>query len=103
MIFSIIHPKNHLSSFALISIAKVSDMGVMASLAVFSVSSSAPAIIVVSSCVSSPPFPAYTIQTWLVSRQYKWNEAGRIGENKLISMTRIGSDESEGHFNRGET
>lgn len=37
---------------------KVSDIGVMASLAVFSVSSSAPAIIVVSSCVSSPPLPA---------------------------------------------
>lgn len=38
-----------LSSFALMSIAKVSDIGVMASLAVFSLSSSAPAIIVVSS------------------------------------------------------
>lgn len=49
----------YLSSFALISIAKVSDIGVMASLAVFSLSSSAPAIIVVSSCVNSPPFPAY--------------------------------------------
>lgn len=47
-----------LSSLALISMAKVSDIGVMASLAVFSVSSRAPAIIVVSSWVSSPPFPA---------------------------------------------
>jgi hypothetical protein len=49
---------SHLSSLAFISIAKVSAIGVMASLAVFSESSSAPAIIVVSSCVSSPPFPA---------------------------------------------
>lgn len=48
----------YLSSSALISIAKVSESGVMASLALFSVSSSAPAIIVVSSCVSSPPLPA---------------------------------------------
>lgn len=46
------------SSLALISIAKVSEIGVMASLAFFSVSSSAPAMIVVSSCVNSPPFPA---------------------------------------------
>lgn len=36
------------------------DMGVMASFAVFSVNSSAPAMMVVSSCVKSPPFPAYT-------------------------------------------
>lgn len=49
----------YLSSFALISIAKVSEIGVMASLAVFAVSSSAPAMIVVSSCVNSPPFPAF--------------------------------------------
>lgn len=35
------------------------DIWVIASLAVFSVISSAPAIIVVSSCVKSPPFPAY--------------------------------------------
>lgn len=48
----------YLSSLALISTANVSDIGVMASLAVFSLSSSAPAMIVVSSCVSSPPFPA---------------------------------------------
>jgi hypothetical protein len=34
------------------------DMGVMASFAVFSVNSSAPAMMVVSSCVKSPPFPA---------------------------------------------
>lgn len=52
-------PTTYLSSFALMSIAKVSDMGVMASLAIFSDSSSAPAMIVVSSCVSSPPLPAY--------------------------------------------
>nr|GMD51701.1 hypothetical protein Iba_chr11bCG4810 [Ipomoea batatas]GMD58580.1 hypothetical protein Iba_chr11fCG6910 [Ipomoea batatas] len=45
---------------ALISIVKVSDMGVMASFAVFSASSSAPAMMVVSSIDSSPPFPAYT-------------------------------------------
>lgn len=49
---------HHLSSFAFISIAKVSEMGVMASPAVFSLNSRAPAMIVVSSCVSSPPFPA---------------------------------------------
>ena len=48
----------YLSSFELISMANVSDIGVMALLAVLSLSSSAPAIIVVSSCVSSPPFPA---------------------------------------------
>lgn len=40
------------------SIAKVLDIGVIASLAVFLVSSSAPAMIIVSSRVSSPPFPA---------------------------------------------
>lgn len=52
--------KMHLSSLALISIVKVSDIGVMASFAVFSASSSAPAMMVVSSTDSSPPFPAYT-------------------------------------------
>ncbi|KAK3211027.1 hypothetical protein Dsin_015733 [Dipteronia sinensis] len=39
----------YLSNLALMSIAKVLEMGVIASLAVFSVSSSAPVIIVVSS------------------------------------------------------
>lgn len=38
-------------------------IGVMASFAVFSVNSSAPAIIVVSSCVNSPPLPAYQCKT----------------------------------------
>lgn len=57
-LYLILFRTSYLSSLALISIAKVSAIGVMASLAVFSVSSSAPAIIVVSSCVSSPPFPA---------------------------------------------
>ena len=38
------------------------DMGVMASFAVFSVSSRAPAMIVVSSWVKSPPFPAYNTE-----------------------------------------
>lgn len=37
-------------------------MGVIASFAVFSVISSAPPIIVVSSCVKSPPLPAYFTQ-----------------------------------------
>lgn len=40
------------------SIEKVSDIGVMASLAFLSESSSAPAMMVVSSWVNSPPFPA---------------------------------------------
>jgi hypothetical protein len=48
----------YLSSFELISIENISFIGVMASPAVFSESSSAPAMIVVSSCVNSPPFPA---------------------------------------------
>lgn len=48
----------YLSSLAFTSTAKVSKIGVIASLAVFSVSSSAPAIIIVSSRVNSPPFPA---------------------------------------------
>ncbi|KAG7026913.1 hypothetical protein SDJN02_10920, partial [Cucurbita argyrosperma subsp. argyrosperma] len=51
---------SNLSRLALISIAKVSERGVMTSLATFSVSSSAPPIMVVSSRVSSPPFPACT-------------------------------------------
>ena len=51
---------SNLSRLALISIAKVSERGVMTSLATFSVSSSAPRIMVVSSRVSSPPFPACT-------------------------------------------
>lgn len=58
----------NLSSFAFISIEKISDIGVMASLAVFSLSSSAPAIIVVSSCVSSPPLPACIILTKSIIR-----------------------------------
>lgn len=38
--------------------AKVSNSGVIASLAVFSVSSRAPPMIEISSCDRSPPFPA---------------------------------------------
>lgn len=44
------------------------DMGVMASFAVFSVNSSAPAIIVVSSCVKSPPFPACMYTHYSITR-----------------------------------
>ena len=50
--------RQDLSSFALVSITKVSEIGVIASLTIFSDSSRAPAMIVVSSCVSSPPLPA---------------------------------------------
>ena len=56
--FFIYKDSSNLSSLALMSIAKVSDIGVIASLALFLVSSSAPAMIIVSSRVSSPPFPA---------------------------------------------
>lgn len=48
----------YLSSPAIISTANISDTGVIASLVVFSVSSSAPEMIVVSLPDSSPPFPA---------------------------------------------
>lgn len=48
----------YLSSLALISRENTLDNGVMASFAVFSVKSKAPEIMVVSSWVNSPPFPA---------------------------------------------
>lgn len=54
------HISSCLFNLALILIAKVSDIGVIASIAVFLLSSSAPAMIVVSSRVNSPPLPAYT-------------------------------------------
>lgn len=56
------NPQTHKLSVASRSRENAFDMGVMASFAVFSVNSSAPVIIVVSSCVKSPPFPAYMIQ-----------------------------------------
>lgn len=46
------------SSFAVTSSENTDSIAVIAWDAVFSVSSKAPAIIVVSSCVNSPPFPA---------------------------------------------
>lgn len=49
---------SYLSSLALISTANTSDIGVIASLAVFSASSSAPEMMDVSLPDSSPPFPA---------------------------------------------
>lgn len=49
-----------MSRFAFTSIQKVEAMGVMASFAVFCVSSNAPVMIVVSSWVNSPPFPAFS-------------------------------------------
>lgn len=48
----------YLSSLVLRSRENTLDKGVIASLAVFSVKSRAPEIIVVSSWVNSPPFPA---------------------------------------------
>ena len=73
------------------SITKVSDMGVMASLAVFSVSSSAPAMIVVSSCVSSPPFPAcYRLISDISGRIWKQKREAKvcfkIKNNKYLLM-----------------
>lgn len=50
--------QTHKSRVASRSRENAFDMGVMASFAVFSVNSSAPAMMVVSSCVKSPPFPA---------------------------------------------
>ena len=50
-----------MSSIEFISREKVLDMVVIASLAVFSVMSKAPLMIVVSSSVSSPPFPAWKV------------------------------------------
>lgn len=47
-----------MSRLEFMSREKVLDIGVIASLAVLSVMFSAPVIIVVSSSVSSPPFPA---------------------------------------------
>lgn len=48
----------YLSSFVLRSRENTLDKGVIASLAVFIVKSRAPEMIVVSSWVNSPPFPA---------------------------------------------
>jgi hypothetical protein len=52
------NPETHKSRFESRSRENAFDMGVMASFAVFAVNSSAPLMIVVSSCVKSPPFPA---------------------------------------------
>jgi hypothetical protein len=49
------------SSFAVTSSENTDSIAVIAWDAVFSVSSKAPAIIVVSSCVNSPPFPAWKL------------------------------------------
>lgn len=46
------------SSLALMSSENVSDIGVIATFAVFRVKSKAPAIMLVSWCDNSPPFPA---------------------------------------------
>lgn len=50
------------SSLEFMSSEKVRDIGVIASLAVFCVMFIAPVIIVVSSSVRSPPFPAWEIE-----------------------------------------
>lgn len=62
------------------SIANAAEIGVMACAAVFSVNSNAPAMIVVSSCVNSPPFPA-------CSSRMNWSKEDAEAPNCVVAST----------------